>query len=318
MQRSLEFRARGFESVLSLAVLFSAKMQKAIFTGANLSWAKVNHAIVREADFTASNLSSADFSESDLSEATICNADLSNAVFVRTRLQGTILADCRVFGVSAWGLDLSTLRRQQNLCITPPKEPAVIVDNLEVAQFLYLMIHNKGVSRAIETIGKKGVLILGRFIPERKVVLDAIRDRLRHLGFVPMMFDFERVRPLDFTETIQTLAGLSLFIIADITDSKSAPFELKALVPDYMVPLIPILKTGEEPFSMFQDLQNKYGKEGEGWVLDVLRYEDADSLVRRLKSAVINPAIERANKLLARKLKKIRERRVEDYEEDIE
>jgi hypothetical protein len=33
-------------------------------------------------------------------------------------------------------------------------------------------------------------------------------------------------------------------------------------VPDYMVPFAPILQQGEDPFSMFVDLQNKYD-----WVL---------------------------------------------------
>ena len=41
-----------------------------------------------------------------------------------------------------------------------------------------------------------------------------------------MMFDFERPTQRDFTETIKTLAGLSRFIIADITNPKSSPLEL--------------------------------------------------------------------------------------------
>ena len=109
----------------------------------------------------------------------------------------------------------------------------VTVDNLEVARFVYLLLKNEKIRGIIDTIGKKGVLILGRFTPaERKAVLDALRDELRRLDFVPMDFDFERPAERDFTETIKTLAGLSRFVIADITNPKSSPLDLQATVPD--------------------------------------------------------------------------------------
>ena len=51
----------------------------------------------------------------------------------------------------------------------PPEESEVTVDDLEVAQFVYLLLHNEKVRRVIDTITSKVVLILGRFsIPERK------------------------------------------------------------------------------------------------------------------------------------------------------
>jgi len=46
-----------------------------------------------------------------------------------------------------------------------------------------------------------------------------------------MMFDFERSKERDFTETIRILAGLSRFIIADITNPKSSPLELQVTMP---------------------------------------------------------------------------------------
>jgi hypothetical protein len=81
---------------------------------------------------------------------------------------------------------------QDSLIITPHGEPRVTVDNLEVAQFTYLLLNNDKIRDVIDTIGKKGVLILGRFIPERLAVLNAIRVELRRLGFVPMLFEFEK------------------------------------------------------------------------------------------------------------------------------
>jgi hypothetical protein len=58
----------------------------------------------------------------------------------------------------------------------------------------------------------------------------------------------------DFTETARLLAGLSKFVIADVTNPKSAPLELQATVPEIMVPFRPIIQDGEPPFAMLQDL----------------------------------------------------------------
>ena len=90
------------------------------------------------------------------------------------------------------------------------------------------------------------MLILGRFT-ERKPILEAIRTKLRDIGYVPIVFDFTRPTDRDFTETVRTLAGMSRFIIADITKPKSVPLELQALVPNYMIPMVPIIEKGEKP-----------------------------------------------------------------------
>jgi hypothetical protein len=47
-------------------------------------------------------------------------------------------------------------------------EPAVTVDNIEVAQFISLLLHNEKIRDVIDTITSKVVLILGRFTDERK------------------------------------------------------------------------------------------------------------------------------------------------------
>ena len=132
------------------------------------------------------------------------------------------------------------------------------------------MLHNKKIRDVLNTISQKGVLILGRFTDERKQVLDAIRNKLRERNYVPMLFDFENLRR-DFTETILTLAGLSRFIIADITNPSSVPMELQEVVPNYMVPLVPILAEGQQHFSMFVALQKKYEWVLPGKVLQIER-----------------------------------------------
>jgi hypothetical protein len=85
---------------------------------------------------------------------------------VQTDLKDTILTDCRIYGISAWGM-LTEGTKQQGLIITPREEPAITVDDLEVAQFVYLLLHNEKIRRVIDTVGKKGVLLLGRFTEDR-------------------------------------------------------------------------------------------------------------------------------------------------------
>src|SRR6202041_4064462 len=128
-------------------------------------------------------------------------------------------------------------------------EPDVTVDSIEVAQFVYLLLHNEKIRRVIDTVGKKGVLLLGRFTEGRIVVLERLRDELRKRGSLPIVFNFDKPETKDFTETVRILAGLSKFVIADITNPKSAPLELQATVPEIMVPFQPVIERGEKPFA---------------------------------------------------------------------
>jgi hypothetical protein len=112
----------------------------------------------------------------------------------------------RLFHAASW----SSEQDQSDLVITAANESAVVVDNLEVAQVVYLLLKNNKIRNVVDTVGKKGVLVLGRFTPERKAVLGAIRGKLREFGFVPMMFDFEKLDQRDFTETIGILASMSI------------------------------------------------------------------------------------------------------------
>jgi hypothetical protein len=164
----------------------------------------------------------------------------------------------------------------------------------------------------INTLTSKSVLILGRFVPpERKAILDALRDKLREYNLLPIVFDFDRPADKDFTETIKTLAGLSYFVIADITNPKSSPLELQATVPDYQIPFVPIIQEGEQPFAMMVDLQKKYN-----WVLDTLSYNSIETLMKALKPAIIDPAIQKHNELRLIKARAPKIRSANDFIED--
>ena len=146
------------------------------------------------------------------------------------------------------------------------------------------------------------MLLLGRFTEGRIQILERLREKLRSLGFVPMVFNFDKPETKDFSETVGLLANLSRFVIVDITNQRSTPLELQATVPDTMIPFAPILQDGEEPFPMFVDLQNKYD-----WVLQpVVGYPSVERLIEVLEDKVVRPAEAKFNELLARRTKQLR------------
>jgi hypothetical protein len=225
---------------LPLADLSGAILTKANLSNADLQGVSFDHADLRKANLSNANLSGATFIKADISNADLNNADISGARLIDTNMTGTILTGCRVYGISVWDVQLESAK-QFDLDISPYMK-TITVDNLKVAQFIYLLLNNTEIRDVIDTIAKKVVLILGRFTPERKQVLDALRDELRRYNLLPVVFDFDPSAKRDLTETISTLAHLSRFIIADLTDAKSIPQELEAIVPHLpSVPVQPIL-----------------------------------------------------------------------------
>jgi Pentapeptide repeats (8 copies) len=202
-------------ALLIRAVVDMANLSGALLGGADLRWAHLFGSDLRGAD-----LSGADLSRADLTGANLSRADLESAILVDTDLTGADLTGCRIYGVSAWRVKVERAK-QQALVITDKDEPEITVDNIEVAQFIYLLLHNPKIRDVIDTIGRKAVLILGRFTAERKVVLDALREELRKRDYVPILFDFDKPASQDLTATVSTLAHLARFIIADLTDPSS-------------------------------------------------------------------------------------------------
>jgi hypothetical protein len=237
------------------------------------------------------DLSEADLSGADLCWADLRGADLSTAILVGTNLKEANLTGCKVYGIAAWDINLAGAQ-QADLVITPEDEPVITVDNLEVAQFIYLLLHNEKIREVIDTITSKAVLILGRFTPDRKVVLDAMREELRRQNYLPILFDFEKPASRDLTETISILAHLARFIIADLTEAKSIPQELQQIVPDLpTVPVQPVLQASAQEYSMFEHFKHY------PWVLATYRYRSLEEVIASLAEKVIAPAELKANEL---------------------
>jgi Pentapeptide repeats (8 copies) len=267
---------------LRLAHLLGANL-----TGANLSLAHLGGADLSLAHLPGANLTGANLTAADLTGVSLNNADISNAD----------LTGCRIYGVSVWELQLSDQTRQQNLIITHYAEPEITVDNIEVAQFVYLLLHNEKIRDVIHTVGKKGVLLLGRFTEGRIAVLERLRAALRERRYLPIVFNFDKPETRDFTETVRLLAGLSRFVIADISNPKSAPLELQATVPEIMIPFLPIIEEGEKPFAMLEDLWIKH----RDWVFEPLHYSSLHALIGALDKEIIRPAEARSDELMVRK-----------------
>ena len=280
--------ANLMDAFLPRADLTDAKLQGADLTGAYLPVANLTGAHLDDA-----NLTRARFSNSTLRRASLRGANLSGAQLIQTDLTNAIVTGCRVYGIAAWGLTLAGAE-QNNLLVTPPREPDVTVDSLEVAQFIYLMLNNTKIREVIDTVGAKAVLILGRFTPERKAVLDALREEIRHLNYLPILFDFEAAATQSRMETIATLAHLSRFVIADITDARTVLQELQGIVPAAHTPVQPILVSDQTEPGMF-DSFHMYP-----WFLPVVTYSSPETLLPALKDQVIAPADNMSRRMVQR------------------
>jgi Pentapeptide repeats (8 copies) len=296
--------AKLSDAYLSDASLFHADLHDADLEGAGLIGANLNRANLRHANLrgaslvgarligadlegarlTEANLKDATFRGANLREANLCRADLWAATLMDTDLTGADLTGCRIYGISAWGLKLDNAK-QQNLVITSDYEPEITLDNIEVAQFIYLLVNNQKIRDVIDTITSKTVLILGRFTAERKPVLDALREELRKHNYLPILFDFVVPATRDITETVSLLARMARFVVADITDAKSIPQELAVIVPGLpSVPVQPLLLEGSAEYGMFEHFK-RYP-----WVLETYRYPSPERLIADLGERVIGPA----------------------------
>jgi len=263
--------------------------------GASMWCANLSKANLRETDCR-----NVEFAEANLSGTDLAASNLGNASFQRTIVEGANFKNCYVYGISAWDL-VGTPKSQKDLIVTPPGDPMITVDDLEIAQFVYLVSNNKKVRNFMNAVTEKNVLILGRFtLPERKAVLDGLRERLREFDLLPIVFDFDVPADKDYTETVQTLAGMSMFVIVDVTNPKSTPLEMEATVKQFKIPYLPIIdkSADERPFAMMIDLQKNFH-----WVLPTFAYRTKEELFANLKIAVIDRAIHKHNQLREQKAK---------------
>lgn len=286
------------ETNLSSAILEDADLRWAELLWANLSGARLSFADLRWANLTGVDLRGANLTLADLRTANLsgtnlrganlnltnlAEAQLEQSAMVGTTLTGAILTGCSVYGLSAWDLE-GVPREQDRLNIAPPGQPAIMVDNLEVAQFVYMLLNHKTVRDAITATINKGVLILGRFAAGGWEVLHAIATALRQMNYQPIIFDMDRPEKRDFTETLMRLSAMVHFIVAEV-GGPFEPREFAQVVPTLSIPFLPIMVAGAKPYQTFVHLlQND-------WVLlPILQYHNISELVRKLPDRVVSAA----------------------------
>jgi uncharacterized protein YjbI with pentapeptide repeats len=260
------------------------------FAHVDASGAQFDGAFLWFSEFTGAKCAGAVFRDAGLRGAWFDKADLTNvdftyASFIKTHMDDAVMDNCAVYGASVWDLQ-GTPAKQQNLIISPDGEPVIAVDDFKVAQFIRLLSVNAELRNVIQTVGRKVVLILGRFTPERKAVLDSIRDELRKHNFVPLMFDFDRPDDRSRIDTVLTLAHLSRFVIADLTDAKVLLQELQAILTQVStLPVLPILQKGAGINVVIADFTARAN-----FIRDVFQYQDTADIAAQLTTRVIEPA----------------------------
>jgi uncharacterized protein YjbI with pentapeptide repeats len=300
------FRANLREANLTDARLRETKLRQAHLEGACLLGANLLRANLSEAHLERGDLREASFRQANLSEAHLDGArlegaELTSASLVETNLEQANLTGSHVYGIAAWNPKLKGAK-QSNLVITSGNEPAITVDDLEVAQFVYLLLTNPKLREVIDTVTTKVVLILGRFASERLAVLEAVRSALRQHDYVPILFDFEGPENQNVRATVETVARLARFVVVDLTDVKAVNQELQAIVPQIKVPVRPLLLEGTEPpGAVLQTLWHDYADR----LLRIHRYHDLDGLLVSFKEKVIDPAETKAKELKLRELEDI-------------
>jgi uncharacterized protein YjbI with pentapeptide repeats len=230
--------------------------RRADLSGANLIEADLRGAVLCEANLREAALNEARLHAANLHGANLREAILYGAALTRTDLTDADLTGCRVHGISAWDLKLEGAKQRDLVITFWPGQPEITVDNLEVAQFIYLLLSNEKIRSVIDTITSKVVLILGRFTPERKAVLDALREELRKRDYLPVLFDFDKPASRDITETVSLLARMARFVIGTSRKrgaSRKSSWSLRPTFPS--VPIQPLLQegAGDHPLAEVSD-----------------------------------------------------------------
>ena len=260
---------------------YNSKFEKANFENSELGGCEFNNCNLKNVNLKNCDLSHCNFTNTNLNTANLENSILTGCLLVDTNLLNANLSFTNVYGVSIWNIQTNSKTVQKDLQITKEKEPIITLDNIKVAQFIHLLLRNEQIKDIIETVTSKAVLILGRFTLERKEKLDYIKDFLRQQDYAPIIFDFAKPANRTTLETITTIARLSKFIIADITDPKSIPQELVAIVQSMpSVKVIPIINKGQKPWGMYDHI-SEYP-----WVLPVVEYENNNQIEALLKKQI--------------------------------
>ena len=273
---------------LGQASLFRAKLVGAVLSQASFFKADLSEADLSEANLEGANLQEAVLERTNLRSANAANANFCFATLLRTNLENAVLDNCAVYGTSLWDVNLSE-SRQRDLDIMPAQQPVLSVDSLQTAQLIGMLLHHEKARYEVFSITLNTVLVIGRFLPDRKPVLAAIKEALRRGEYSPLVLDFHLPGSGDKNEIVKTLGKMSRFVIADLTDDRRIAETLDAVV--HFLPSIPIQPIGQKgrEQSAADSHYHKYR-----WVLPFWCFTDPDDLAKKIEREVIAPAEQKA------------------------
>jgi len=276
---------------LGQASLFRAKLIRAVLRQASFFKSDLSEADLGEADIQGANLQEAVLERTSLRGANLANSNLTFATLLRTNLEGAVLDNCAVYGTSLWDVNTADAR-QHDLDIMPAQQPVLSVDSLQTAQLVGMLLHHEHARYEVFSITLNTVLVIGRFPPERRAVLTAVKEALRAGGFSPLVLDFHLPGSGDKNELVKTLGRMSRFVIADLTDDRRIADTLDAVV--HFLPSIPIQPIGEEGSApAFADSHyHRYR-----WVMPFWPFRDPGDLTARFGREVVAPAEQKAAEL---------------------
>jgi hypothetical protein len=279
---------------LNHATISNCKFLRADLRAAQLRHARLPGNDLTEVDLGGADLLRADLVNTKLDGAKMIGASLAGATVVRTSFRGAELRDTLIFGAAVWDVEMDETTIQENIRISD--EPPLSCDDIEVAQVINLFRTNHKITSIIESVSARMVFILGRFTPERKKVLNLLKQELseRATPFVPVVFDFRRPSTLNFIETVGLLAHLSAFVIADVTDARIVLEEIPHIVTNVAVPVKPLIMGSikDEPITLDNYRRNHRS------LMKTLVYTDVDDLCARLDEEIVMPALKLRQDLL--------------------
>lgn len=276
---------------LGQASLFRARLAKALLRQASFFKSDLSEADLSDADLEGANLQEAVLERTNLRRAKLTNANLCFATLLKTNLENAVLDNCAVYGTSLWDVNLAG-SHQHDLDIMPAQQPVLSVDSLQTAQLVGMLLHHEQSRFEVFSITLNTVLVIGRFPPERRPVLEAVKEALRRGDYSPLVLDFHLPGSGDKNEIVKTLGRMSRFVIADLSGDKRIAETLDAVV--HFLPSIPIQPIGQtgEAQALGAGHFPKYR-----WVLPFWRFADAKDLAGKIVREVITPAEQKAAEL---------------------
>jgi hypothetical protein len=166
----------------------------------------------------------------------------------------------------------SDVRRDHSAIVESSLQAARELDKLDFGEIM-------------SELTQRRVLILGRFTGRRLEVLNAIKKHLdehpnRYIG---ELFTFPRPDLRDLIENIVAFAGLSRFIVSDLSEPRSVQSELEAIVTRFRsVPVVPLINYSGKEYATFSSVQRSASV-----VKPTIRYRNVDDLLKKLNEIVL-------------------------------